>query len=131
AFDGGVTADFAGGVFRGVTFEIDAPPTAFPYTDVAVGDGTVQAVGADANPTTAAVSYALTDTLPDTTVMFILPNGDTATGSFTMPASQIDPTQATQQIPIGDLSVTLKGHTFTGTAFANGATANFAIGVVQ
>lgn len=131
-FDGGATADFANGVFLGVTFDIDRPPTDFPYTNVAVGDGAAQAVGTSSDYTSAAVAYPASGSgLPDTRVTFTLPNGDKAAGSFTMPVSRIDGSQASQQLAVTDLTVTIAGHTFTSADLASGATVDFASGVLQ
>lgn len=132
-FVGGVTADFAAGVFIGLTYEVRPTATGFPYADVSVGDGVVQTIDTSANYDTAGVAYTLPTAtgLPDTRFAFTLPNGDTATASFTMPIGDIDATQESQQITVGDLSVTLDGTTFTDSDFASGATADFASGVFQ
>lgn len=129
-FDGGATADFVNGAFQGVLFEVDSPPAGFPYTDLAVGDGLAQVIDSDFHYTMTPVTYPESDSgLPDTAVLFVLPGGGLATGSFTMPVAQIDSSQASQQLPISDLIVTIGGSTFTGTDFTSAPTAEFANGV--
>lgn len=131
-FVGGVTADFTGGVFLGLTFEVKPTATGFAYANVAVGHGTVQAIDTASDYATSGVAYTLpSSALPDTRFAFTLPNGDAAVASFTMPISQIDPNQASQHLSVSDLSVTLLGETFTSGDFASVATADFENGVFQ
>lgn len=124
-FAGTPTADFANGDFLGVTFALDLPGETvdFPYTSVAVADGSGLAIRTTDWESQGAIT-ATCDPLSGTgTFSFSLPGGEAVDGTFAFPPGSLDPNQVEQHVPLSDLSLTIGGQPFSLTDTVAGATA--------
>lgn len=123
-FSGTPTANFAYGVFQGVSATVvDAIP--FAYSAVAISNDQVTATDGNSNPT-AEVLYDPADTQQT----FVMSDGTVGTLSYDDPSGSVNASRASQSLALSNLTLTLAGKVLTqaNASFTTSPTMQFAYG---